>query len=114
MILAMPLLTVSLPTFLPRFDWTRNDHKQRVGLDGASARETPQALRVTLSQLGLQMVPLKGQLVLGNGQSQRASLQDDLGGVEGIASLGRLVVDGPQVSRDGSQRLGGLPEPVQL
>jgi hypothetical protein len=88
--------------------------KRGVGLEAAADPECPNPFRVTLPQFCFQVFPLEAQLPARDGEGEGPSLKGDLGGVEGIPPVGRLVVDGPQVRRDGTQRVGGLPEPVQL
>ena len=85
-----------------------------MGRDLTDAAEAAEPLGITPPQLLLQVLTLERQLTLGDGERHGPSLPGDLRGVEGVTPAGRLVVDGPEVRRDGRQGLGALPEAMQL
>src|SRR6516164_4461634 len=92
-------------TSFPRLDVTRNHDEQGMGHDLTGAAEAPEPLGITPPQFLLQVLILKPQLTLGHVERHPLSLPGNLGGVEGVASAGCLIVDSPEVRRNGCQGL---------
>jgi hypothetical protein len=70
--------------------------------------------RITKTQLAFQVPQLEIKLALGDGHRPGLSFSCDLARIEGVSSLADLVMDRPEIGRDGRHRRLTLPKSVKV
>ena len=97
----------------PGFERPRHDTKQRVRCDAWYADPMNQ-LRITGRKLGTKVTRFEAKLTVRCCEFRMLLLSDDESGIEGVAASNRFGEHGPKVRTDRGDRIGCMPETMEL
>lgn len=69
---------------------------------------------IALTDFFFEAFPFVGHLSRGDGDTKTPPLRADFGAIKLVTSGNRLVVNGPEVARDGCQRIVAVAKSLQL